>query len=63
MKAKSKAVAELISLIHGSPHLFRANDLSGFESSSFSVTLTGNGRLLSIVSLEVAGKKNPPDLS
>ena len=59
MKAKSRAVQELISIIHTSPDLFKANDVCGFESERFKISLTGNTRALSIVTLKVKGKYFP----
>ena len=59
IKAKSRAVRELIELIHGSPELFRANKMDGFESEMFSITLSGNTRVLSIIRLKIDGKNFP----
>lgn len=59
MKAKSKAVRQLISFIHSSPDVFRANDRYGFESQKFKITFTGNTRVLSIVHLKMDGKDSP----
>jgi len=59
MKAKSKAVRELVSFIKSYPDLFKANSADGFESSRFKISQVGNTRLLSIVRLEIDGKKFP----
>jgi hypothetical protein len=59
MKAKSKAVKELIHIIHKSPELFSANCSSGFESYDYSIKWIGNTRVLSTVSLEIGGRRFP----
>ena len=59
MKAKSKAIQELINFIYESPALFKANKFYGFESDRFRICFTGNTRVLSIVTLDIDGKDFP----
>ena len=59
MKAKSKVVKDLISLIYSSPDLFKANDIYGFHSERLEISFTGNTRVLSAVTLKIEGKTFP----
>jgi len=48
VKAKSKAVRELISIIYATPELFKADAYNAFSSDRYEISLLGNTRVLSV---------------
>tara|TARA_R100000541_G_scaffold52965_1_gene60795 strand:+ start:1226 stop:1495 length:270 start_codon:yes stop_codon:yes gene_type:complete len=53
MKAKSKAVRELINIIYTAPELFKADASTAFSSDRYEISLLGNTRCLSVAWLYI----------